>query len=319
VIQSVLIARIRRINQYKFAMAIVQLVLATLVFAPTAATVAEGFGCVDHPWNDQGQKDPCYRRCEDCVTICGVGLGRKEGSRACKSCYNSCLVHSIVTTSSSDYGSQKQGAYMQYRMQEYCNLGECGYTPPTKNLLQKEAKQEAKEEEKKQEKKQETLLAQNRAVHRHKQPYYYSPWAPAPPPANPRNPWGYPAAGGGSSATCKTQKYYCSKMCRKLFHSITTDAAEHAGTEDCYDQWDCPNYDECLSDCKQNWENGMRPLYDEFCACQADDPLTYPTFGQSLLEMASKEHTAPQGEEAESVDVGAFIQTSISGQKEDEL
>lgn len=85
----------------------------------------------------------------------------------------------------------------------------------------------------------------------------------------------------------------------------------HPGTQGCTYNL-CATQDKCKSDCLANWETGMQPIFDEYCECP--DATTH-RWATSLLETDAEYHDA----EAESVDVGAFIQTSTSDRKAEEL
>lgn len=174
-----------------------------------------------------------------------------------------------------------QGAYMQKCMQEYCTRGECGKG------------------------KGSFLLS----VHRGKKK------------KGGKKGWGSPYMRGpkGNSwpkTPCEDADYYCGELCHNLFHPVMSDLGDHPGTQGCSAS-KCPNDDKCKKDCLANWDS-MREVYDAFCACEKEKGKgKYPN---GLLQEASAEEKTPAEEEAESVDVGAFIQTSmLSDQKGDEL
>jgi len=110
---------------------------------------------------------------------------------------------------------------------------------------------------------------------------------------------------------CANATYYCAEICHNLFHPVMSDLGDHPGTENCTKN-SCPNDDNCRKDCIANWETGMKPVFDDFCTCETETSKgKYPA---GLLQQ-----TLPD-EEAEAIDVGAFIQTSMSSdQKADEL
>jgi len=208
-----------------------------------------------------------------CPKICSKGLNRTGW--ACGMPWMTCTVHSIQTKSSN---GKPQGAYMQKCMQEYCERGEC---------KQKQGKGSF-------------LLA----LRRSSQKQGWKKWTQSEYKRGPKgNNW--------PKSPCADATYFCGELCHNLYHPVMTDLGDHPGTENCNSK-KCPNDDKCKKDCIANWDTGMRPIFDDFCACEKETGKgKYP---QGLLQQ-----TLPE-EEAEAIDVGAFIQTSMSSdQKADEL
>jgi len=109
-------------------------------------------------------------------------------------------------------------------------------------------------------------------------------------------------------------KYYCGELCHNIYHPVIkypgSDMSAHPGTQGCtYNV--CANQDKCNEDCNKNWEKKMKPIYDEFCECPS---ATTAKWAKSLLQTG-----ADAKEDVEAVDVGAFIQTSMTDKKAEEL
>jgi len=175
-----------------------------------------------------------------------------------------------------------QGAYMQKCMQEYCKRGEC-----------KTGGKGGKGS---------FLLSLHRGSRKKGEKAGW--WSGGSPYMRP------PKGNNWPKKPCADANYYCAELCHNLYHPVMSDLGDHPGTQGCSAS-SCPNDDECKKDCVANWDS-MREIYDDFCACEKEKGKgKYPN---GLLEEASAE------EEAEAVDVGAFIQTSMSSdQKAEEL
>lgn len=232
-----------------------------------------------------------------CKRICQDGLGRSEKkSSDCDGGWmplsGACYVHAFATKN--PYGVS-QGDYMQKCMQEYCiakqngpcNGNQCG-SSSNWNWW--------------------SLLSKSRRVKKH----------------GTNNSWGmYPSGKyvrepkmtSNYKKYLQDGKYYCAELCHNTYHPVIkypgSDMQAHPGTWGCtYDR--CDTQDKCNKDCNKHWEKKMKPIFDEFCECPGATTKRYAT---SLLETGAAESK----EEPEPVDVGAFIQTSMSDKKAEEL
>merc|ERR1719343_1665986 len=125
---------------------------------------------------------------------------------------------------------KKQGMYMQKCMQEYCSAGECG-----------QGKKWGKK----------SLLSVG--VHRHQTE------------GVPKHPL---SKHEQKHPKCKKGDFYCSEMCKNLFHPVMSDIGQHPGTKGCKMMpYKCPTQDECIKEC--NWE-AMKPIYEDFCTCEKE-------------------------------------------------
>lgn len=214
-----------------------------------------------------------------------------------------CGAHSIETK---NQWNQPQGQYAQKCMQEYCkrglkNGGGGGGGGGGKGGKGKQAKNDKEQKEKGRRRRSWgwSLLAKRRNVQRHNASWWSYGKYVRPPKGNNDQ---YKPGG-------ETPQYYCAELCHNMYHPVMGNGmGQHPGTQGCSDNY-CPSQDQCNRDCNANWENGMKPIYDDFCAC----PDAH--YAANLLEAAAEENTV----ESESVDVGAFIQTSVSDKKADEL
>jgi len=245
----------------------------------------------NHSWGSNVCKDTEWGTF--CPRIISKGLGRSGAKYS--STYSTCMAHSINTKSSS---GQPQGSYMQKCMQEYCTRGECSNGGKDSFLLSlhRGSKKWGSKKKKGGDKKKKGGDKKKKG-YGWTGPYMRGPKG---------NKW--------PKQPCEDADYYCGELCHNLYHPVLSDLGEHPGTQNCSPS-KCPNDDECKKDCLANWES-MKVIYDDFCACEKERGSgKYPN---GLLE--EEEETSAEEEETESVDVGAFIQTSMSSdQKAEEL
>jgi len=253
-----------------------------------------------------------------CPKICTKGLGRKAGAASSDcdggwiSTLGACGAHSIKTTN--DW-NQAQGEYPQKCMQEYCKRGlkgggsggggGGGGDGPSKKEQRKQKKQEKKEQKgrRRSDYSWYSLLAKRRVVQQHNASWGWGGGAYFKPPKGNTD---------QNKKGAETPGYYCDQLCSNMYHPVMgNQMGQHPGTAGCTTSH-CNTQDKCNKDCNDNWEKGMKPIYDDFCACPD------ARYAPNLLELEAGTEEHPPAE-AESVDVGAFIQTSISDKKAEEL